>query len=157
MAGPLQAATLANRRILSATIVLLGSFLTLPASAATPHHILCSEADGPTLEVAVESLTATNVNHEIPATTLPLTEHNAGEESGNIDAIVDEVELLAPRAKAVIRDAFNDRLVETSTDESEADEDESEAVAPRVMHTRLPGVSDEKLSQYKRQMFRRDI
>ena len=158
MARRLHAVRTAKRPYTSAAAMLLGSLLAFPALGATPHHILCSEADGPTLEVAVESLTAETVSHDLPIASLGASDNNGDDPAGDSDSIIDEVDILEPRAKAAIRQAFSDAVVESDSDDTAEIGDDDATVAPtRIMHTRLPGVSDEKLNQYKRQMFRRDI
>ena len=87
--------------------------------------------------------------------------------------------LLAPLAEAAIREAFNEAdssielsnssiiktavaptmvEVETSPIASPSDESHTSSSGPVPdMNTRLPGVSDEALSRYKKLMYRRDI
>jgi hypothetical protein len=82
---------------------------------------------------------------------------------------------LAPRAEAAIRDAFeeSDRFSIDSPDvnasravlappmagmDSKADTTDDNGEEPvSGMNTKLPGVSDDLSSRYKKQMFRRDI
>lgn len=87
--------------------------------------------------------------------------------------------LLAPLAEAAIREAFNEvdsalelpdsRFTKAAVTPSLVDADANPLVPPDDensttntgpvpdMNTRLPGVSDEALSRYKKQMYRRDI
>lgn len=87
--------------------------------------------------------------------------------------------LLAPLAEAAIRDAFNEadsalelpetNFIKAATSPTLAETETSPVVSPGNggstssagplpgMNTRLPGVSDEALSRYKKQMYRRDI
>jgi hypothetical protein len=86
--------------------------------------------------------------------------------------------ILAPLAEAAIREAFKepDNARETGASlpkaavvapmagaesgpvESSNDDDSAEGSGPvPEINTRLPGVSDEVLSRYKKQMYRRDI
>lgn len=87
--------------------------------------------------------------------------------------------LLAPLAEAAIREAFNETdsalelpetnfikavtsptLVEaeTSPDVSPGNDDSTSSAGPVPdINTRLPGISDEGLSRYRKQMYRRDI
>lgn len=138
-----------------AALLLVGCLFTFPALGATPHHVLCSESDSPTLEVHIEALTAEIVSHDLSVK--PIDEDEAVEET----EVVIHTPILEPRARQAIRKAFRDELLETSADEihveSDSDEVEIEEEPPRVMNTQLPGVTQEKLERYKRQMYRRDI
>lgn len=142
-------------RASSAVLLLAGCLFTLPALGATPHHVLCSESDSPTLDVHVEALTAEIVSHDLSAK--PLKEDSAVEET----KVVLNTPILEPRAREAIREAFRDELLKTSTEEVQVESDsedvEIEEEPPRVMNTQLPGVTQEKLERYKRQMYRRDI
>ena len=142
-------------RASGAALALLGCLFSLPALGATPHSILCSESDSPTLDVAIESLTAEIVSHDLSAKAID--EDDTVEET----EVVINTPILEPRARQAIRKAFRDELIETSTEEiqveSDSEEAEIEEAPPRVMNTRLPGVTEEKLERYKRQMYRRDI
>lgn len=138
-----------------ATLLLLACLLSAPAFAATPHHILCSESDSPTLYVPIESLTTEVISHDLSAK--PIEVDDAIK---NTDIVIN-TPILEPRARQAIRKAFRDELIETAADEIEveakSDDAEIDEQPPRVMNTRLPGVTQEKLERYKRQMYRRDI
>ncbi len=61
--------------------------------------------------------------------------------------------LLKPRVEATVREVFAD-----SDDEAEpAEAVQTEADEPVIMNTRVPGVSDDELARFKRQMYRKDI
>lgn len=117
-----------------------------------------------------------SANHEVAA---GLADESLAEESA---VLVDHASssiamLLAPRAEAAIREAFEvtQSAAENSPDEESAqtvatspmaktksaadatDINESQTEAPLGMNTRLPGVSEEDLLLYKKQMFRKDI
>ncbi|MEL7185409.1 MAG: hypothetical protein AAFN50_03095 [Pseudomonadota bacterium] len=138
-----------------ATLLLLGCLLATPVFAATPHHILCSESDSPTLDVPIESLTTEVISHDLSVKSI--------EKDDTIvkTKIVLNTPVLEPRARQAIRNAFRDELIETAADdikvEVETDDAEIDEQPPRVMNTQLPGVTQEKLERYKRQMYRRDI
>ena len=155
----------------SAALVTMAAFLAAPAVAATTPGIPCPEANEATLLVQIEELTAVVVNHDIviTATTtgVPLEDIN----------VATSATVLAPLAAAAIRDAFlevdsaklespalttaktklrapmagTDSKVESSTDER------TEVKPASGMNTKLPGISDEEFSRYKKQMYRRDI
>ena len=143
-------------RVPATVFACLVGLTSLPASAATPHRILCSEADQPTLTVAVDEIAATVSHIElIPA-------DYVAPETPDDDAIVLRRAVLEPRAKAAIREAFQEIAdVEEAADQELGtdltDERAEEEPKPRAMNTRLPGVSEERMDRYKRQMYRRDI
>ena len=71
---------------------------------------------------------------------------------------VSSASLLAPRAEAAIRDAFEDSDLSAELPPSETTVKSDTQVFPiREMNTKLPGISDVASSRYKKQMFRRDI
>ena len=61
--------------------------------------------------------------------------------------------MLKPRFDATVREIFAEE-----EDESESEEIvEKETEDPALLRIRVPGVSDEDLVRFKRQMYRRDI
>ena len=127
----------------SAAILLLAAWYTLPA----------------------------NANQEVAASLTDETEILADSDS------YSPARFLIPRAEAAIRDAFK---VTQSLSDSGPDVDSAQTIAtppmaeakspadttgvedgqteiPHFMNTRLPGVSEEDLLLYKKQMFRKDI
>ncbi len=144
----------------SAAFFLMSVAIGAPAIAASAKQNPCpGEALVADLEVPVEALVSQFVNNDIPD---PATS------------------LLAPLAEAAIREAFDEQdnvIVRGTTNLTKAtaappmagtesnvmkslpNEDDNGIPAEHVpdMNTRLPGVSDEALSRYKKQMYRRDI
>jgi len=143
----------------SAALIVLAGICTAPALAATSTQIDCpEEATRATLSVPAHSLTPELVSNSIPAAPTANDERIAE---------IDEMEtassnsLLAPRAAAAIRDVFKSSHTPpmAGTDanpEPETDGDEN-TLPDSGMNTELPGVSDEDLLRYKKQMYRRDI
>ena len=139
----------------TAAFCLMTAVFVGPAIAASDKQIPCpDEVSAADLEVPVQALVSQLVNNEIPSP------------SSNI---------LAPLAEAAIREAFKvqdsalDRSAtdlanaavtppmagtESGTAESRSDNDTGPVPD---MNTRLPGVSDEALSRYRKVMYRRDI
>lgn len=77
--------------------------------------------------------------------------HEATLDTQNREAITP-ARLLAPRAKAAIEEAFRtDSLIDLTK------HDENRSESELKMETRLPGVSADDQSLYKKQMYRRDI
>jgi hypothetical protein len=145
--------------VTAAVFLATAIIISAPTLAASDRHMPCADnAQAADLEVPVQALVAQLVNNDIPS---PSTS------------------ILAPLAEAAIREAFGDKEGEiklpaadlaratvappmAGTDSNsvapsnDADNNDSLVPAPD-MNTRLPGVSDEALSRYKKQMYRRDI
>jgi len=133
-----------------AVIFVMAGICTAPALAANSARVDCpEEATKATLDVSAHLLATDLVSHSVP------------------EAEIDEVEatpsssLLAPRAAAAIRNAFmlshTPPMVGTEAKPVSTSEDEDSTVPDSGMNTELPGVSDEDLLRYKKQMYRRDI
>lgn len=77
------------------------------------------------------------------------------------DVAAATLKILAPRAKAEIREVFNTAIkipmAETKPAADATDVDRSQADAPSGLRTRLPGVSEKDWSLYRKQMYRKDI
>lgn len=138
--------------------------LAPPAIAATTAEIPCKQSTAPTLSVEFDELVSATVSHSASATAESSdAEHSQG--------------FLKPRAKAAIRDAFEDSeavsvssanidlsdatlrspIAGKSIDSDVTEDDDEDAGADSGMNTKLPGVSDDDSLRYKKQMYRRDI
>jgi hypothetical protein len=152
-----------------AAVLMLAALCAAPTLAASGSRIPCSEAVEATLSVPVNALITESISHDLPPPAI------------NDDTSIDEIEvvsstnLLAPRAEAAIRDAFAESdntgvrssdtvltrtlllppMAGTKSDTKTRDEKSEESDSG--MNTKLPGISDEALSRYKKQMYRRDI
>lgn len=145
-----------------AAIFLTAALFSLPALASSSTQIPCPLTDQATLEVSTDELVATKVSHDVS-----YVAPGKGSVTRTSD-IVNPMSLLAPRAEAAIREAFRDSdtvatktlitppMAGTAPELAESDED-AKIETPSGMTTRLPGVSDDDLSRFKKQMFRRDI
>jgi hypothetical protein len=93
---PKQGKTLAAK----AALFVLVAIVATPALATATSRITCSETAEATLNVPVNSLITEAVSHDIPA--------SPSKEDTSIDEItvVSSTNLLAPRAAAAIREAF---------------------------------------------------
>jgi hypothetical protein len=130
-----------NLAALAVSLVLASGFVT-SANAAPVHGTLCSETHDATLEVSEIELTASLVNHEM----------ESQDSADKVDTLAAD-HLLRPRAAATIREVFAD-----SDDEAEQSEAaQTEADEAVIMNTRVPGYSDDELTRFKRQMYRKDI
>jgi hypothetical protein len=130
-----------NLTALAVSLVLATGFVT-SANGAPVHGTLCSETHDATLEVSEIELTASLVNHEM----------ESQDSADKVDTLAAD-HLLRPRAAATIREVFadgDDEAEQSETAQAEADE----AV---IMNTRVPGYSDDELTRFKRQMYRKDI
>ena len=163
--SPKQQGTLAA----NAALFVLAAIFAAPALAATSSRIPCSEAVEVTLKVAFESLITETVGHNVPAPSI------LGESSIDENSAVSSISVLVPRAEEAIREAFaeSDSAMVNSpvTDLSNAaltppmagTEPKAETTKAEEdgtvsgMNTKLPGISDDAMSRYKKQMFRRDI
>jgi hypothetical protein len=128
---------------MNAVLVAVVAICSAPALAATTSRIPCSEAVEATLTVLVDDLIAEVVSHDVPAPSI-----NDARAIDEIE-VVSSTSLLAPRAEAAIRDAFDE------SDRISIDSLVEEPVSG--MKTKLPGTSDDDLSRYRKQMYRRDI
>ncbi len=154
----------------NAAIFLTAALFSLPALASSSTPIPCLLSDQATLKALPDELVATTVSHDISYVAPDKAP------APKTSDIANPVSPLAPRAEAAIRAAFRDgesvvsrtsvsELIRTVVTtpmagaESEIDERENDAKieTPSGMTTRLPGVSDDDLSRFKKQMFRRDI
>ena len=132
-----------------AAIFVMAGVCTAPALAANTARVDCpEETTKATLDVSARLLATNGVSHSLP------------------DTEIDEIEatpssLLAPRAAEAIRNAFMSShtppMIGADTKPASASESDESTVPDAEMNTELPGVSDEDLLRYKKQMYRRDI
>jgi hypothetical protein len=132
-------------------LLVLAGFFTAPTLAATSAKIDCPDAEKATLDVSDNALTAGFVSNNI----------------ASASATEDKIEftpsdsLLAPRAAAAIRDAFDSPrslpMAGTDSKPAAAESDDEIKTPDAGMDTELPGVSREDFLRYKKQMYRRDI
>ena len=152
----------------NAAIFLSAALISLPALGSNSTPIPCPLSDQATLDVSPDELVATAVSHDVSYAA-------PGRASAKTDTS-NPVSLLAPRAEAAIREAFQQgesapagtrvsellrTVVTTQLESTDSDvnapEEDAKIETPSGMTTRLPGVSDDDLSRFKKQMFRRDI
>lgn len=158
-------------------IVALFSLVTLscsPVNAATNASIPCNESTAPSLQVTVQELVSRNLNHRVSMSIIRT------EDAGRESKAASTINVLVPRAEAAIRDAFgeakNDKI--SLSNEAPLKSNDSSFTSPFAgssskttepqkktrsidakpgMNTKLPGISDDDLSRFKKQMYRRDI
>ena len=160
-----------NTLAVAAALLVVTGILSTPALAAKSSLLPCREASAATLHVHVNELTTEVVSHTASESVL-------GKDVSLEDVkVVSAISLLAPRAEAAIKDAFKESIKLSSSSikanlnqssltdpmagaESQtetAPEDDVQDEADIGMNTKLPGVSDDDLSRFKKQMYRRDI
>ena len=122
------------------TLLLLTGIFAVPVLAAPGYDILCDDHHEATLDVSADELTARPVSHELEA------QKNQDAETVSAD------QLLKPRFDATVREIFAEEDDEETLQESDAETDD-----PAALRIRVPGVTDEELVRFKRQMYRRDI
>ena len=143
--------------------------ISIPALAASSNKLLCDEESDANLDIPVATLTTKAVEHQITLNALEDIVVNSR------DHKLAAARLLAPRAEAAIRDAFEDSALEEEHPAPDLSTSvlsrpvagvdataKPEGQAPQAdalpgMNTRLPGVSEDDLSRFKKQMYRRDI
>lgn len=159
-----------QRRIIVALLA-LAACCAAPALAAKPDAALCKESRIATLDIPVAELAPKIVHHEISMTTL--------DETAAAMELNDRAptRYLAPQAEAAIWKAFenSDNIVfkrrgspapilaimapaTAPIADNDTESTETKPVQEKPdMNARFPGVSDDELVRYKKQMFRRDI
>jgi len=125
------------------TLLLLASGFAVPVLAAPDHDILCDDQHEATLDISNEELAARPVSHEPEAQKNP-------ENTETVSAS----RLLKPRFDATVREVFADDGEDVQESDAEA---EAEIEEPAALRIRAPGISDDDLVRFKRQMYRRDI
>ncbi|MDJ0750397.1 MAG: hypothetical protein QNJ11_13000 [Woeseiaceae bacterium] len=124
----------------SLALVLLTCGFAVPVLAASDHDVFCDDHREATLDISAAELTAKPVSHELE------TENSKNTETVSAD------QLLKPRFDATVRKVFTDEESEEELQETDAEVDD-----PAALRIRVPGVTDEELVRFKRQMYRRDI
>ena len=123
-------------------LLLLSGGFAVPVLAAPNHDILCDEHHEATLDISAEELVAKPVSHEL---------ENQKDQENTETVSADQ--LLQPRFDATVREIFADDEEDVQDADAEAEAEEQ----PKALRIRVPGVTDEDLVRFKRQMYRRDI
>lgn len=129
----------------AATLVLAGWFAG-PAPAAPSPEVFCDEAQEATLEVSREQLAATTVSHEFEN-----QEVNA--RTVNEIGVLPRGHLLKTGVEAAVREIFDDADNDSETEDVVT----AEPAETTILNTRVPGVSNDRMARFKRQMLRKDI
>lgn len=118
--------------------------------ASTDLQSARDDAASSSLEIPADQLLVANIGHEFDATTIVVEQ--AEESKDDIGA----TKTLGPSAEAALRQVFDDSA-EASADEPDEEESEIDRGDQPLIKARVPGVSEDDLARYKRQMYRRDI
>jgi hypothetical protein len=153
---------LKNSFAAATALLVVAGVLATPALAATSDPLPCKEATEATLHVHVNTLTTEVVSHNLPPATI-------SKKSSLEASVLQKTEvsssssLLVPRAEAAIRDVFDDSdelTISSASTKSQPEpitEDDGRQESDIGMNPKLPGISDDDLARYKKQMYRRDI
>lgn len=123
-----------------AALVLLVAWHAGPATASSNTLAMCDDVADVTLEIPATELKANIVNDAIDKKDVEVVE------SATDSDTLSPTENLIPNVEAVLRKVFE----ESATHLADSD-------GRPAMNTRVPGVSDDDLARYKRQMYRTDI
>jgi hypothetical protein len=157
-----------NPYVANAALAVIAAIFTVPALASTATQIPCPEVSEATLEVPAEALVAKVVSHNIPASEIISSEEIK---------VISSKSLLVPRAAAAARDAFEETdradsdvvdatltnavltppMAGTKSKQDSVRDSDAGPESDSGMNTKLPGISDDNSSRYKKQMYRRDI
>ena len=118
--------------------------------ASTDLQSARDDAASSSLEIPADQLLVANIGHEFDATTIVVEQ--AEDSKDDIGA----TKTLGPSAEAALRQVFDDSA-EASADEPDEEESEIDRGDQPLIKARVPGVSEDDLARYKRQMYRRDI
>ena len=128
-----------KRLAASAAVLMLVAWQVGPAHAASNSHIPSDAVADATLLIPDSNLTTEIADRGLESPT----------------------RLLAPRAEAAIREAFKAAattpMAEAKLSPDATEVDDAVPETPHDMNTRLPGVSEEDLSSFRKQMYRKDI
>lgn len=151
MAGRQETPGQGNAFAANAVTLLLAAWFATPVIAAPNIEIGCDDVADATLEIAVHTLNANVVNHD-------LSDGDELDSRENAETL-SAAKYLTPKAAATVREAFEEtaRPLAEVTPASDNGVDTAAAEELPEMSTRVPGVTDSELARYRRQMYRIDI
>lgn len=139
-----------NRYVAYAAILLAAAWHAGPAAASTTSPEMCDDASKPSFEISGGELEVLNVGRDIDTDGIEIRQSNS-----DADAVLP-TNYLSPRDEAargeLPEDTKKPAPASPVADGPRVDSSEQPAIKARV-----PGVSDDDLARYKRQMYRRDI
>lgn len=149
MAGRQIAPTRGKRFAAGAAILLMAAWHTGPSFASANSADICEDASDPSFEISGSRLEAINFSHEIDASGAPTKSNN------DADALTP-AHYLSPKAEPELRKVFEKSTIPIA-DSPVAETPLAEGDEQPAVKASVPGVSDNDLARYKRQMYRRDI
>ena len=121
-------------------VVLVSAWYAGPAIASSNTFPVCDDVNDVNLEIPVKELQVAITSNKVEADEVDIVESDAEPDA------FSTTENPGPDHEAILHEVFE----ETTTRFSESDE-------WPAMNARVPGLSDDELARYKRQMYRTDI
>lgn len=121
-------------------VVLVSAWYAGPAIASSNTFPVCDDVNDVNLEIPVKELQVAITSNKVEADEVDIVESDAEPDT------FSTTENPGPDHEAILHEVFE----ETTTRFSESDE-------WPAMNARVPGLSDDELARYKRQMYRTDI
>ena len=135
----------------AAALLAAACYLTT-AHAAPGIDPLCDDVAEATLEVEIRELKSGMARQD------PDASPQHAPTAPDRHSIVTRTNFLAPRARDAAREAFEDVLAEaTPSSAAETTVETLDTDDRPMMSTRIPGLTDDELARYRRQMYRTDI
>lgn len=121
-------------------VVLVSAWYAGPAIASSNTFPVCDDVNDVNLEIPVKELQVATTGNKVEADEVDIVESDTEPDT------FSTTENPGPDHEAILHEVFE----ETTTRFSESDE-------WPAMNARVPGLSDDELARYKRQMYRTDI
>ena len=150
MAGRQSAPNPGHRLAACAAILLTLAWHAGPAAASANTPEMCDDAGQRSFEIPGSKLAVLDVGRDVDSNS-----SEVGHSDGDVDALLP-TNYLSPQAEAALRELLEDTK-KASPDSPIADAPGADRGEQPAMKARVPGVSDNDLARYKRQMYRRDI
>ncbi len=146
MAGRQSAPNLGYRFAACAAMLLAIVWHAGPAAAAANTSEMCDDAGKRPFEISGSDIAVLDVD---------ANSTDIGQSESDADALLP-ANYLSPQAEAALRELLEDTK-KASPESPVADAPRVDGGKQPAMKARVPGVSDNDLARYKRQMYRRDI
>lgn len=150
MAGRQSEPSPGHRFAACAAILLAAAWHAGPAAASANTPEMCDDAGKRSFEISGSELPLLGVGRDVDTDSMEI-----GQSDGDADAVLP-ANYLSPRAEAALRELLEDTK-KRAADSPVADAPRVDGGEQPTIKARVPGVSDNDLARYKRQMYRRDI
>ena len=150
MAGRQSEPDPAHRFAVYAAILLASAWHAGPAAASANTAEMCDDAGKHSLEISGSELKVLEPGRDIDGSGIEI-----GGSDNDPDALLP-ANYLSPRDEAALRELLEE-TTKTAPDSPVADTPRADGSEQPSIKARVPGVSDDDLARYKRQMYRRDI